>query len=420
MRAGSPMQVVPSRTGTNAYGIRHYLRLFAWGAGATLALAVAVAAGRTEPGTERVQSALAAMLGTKPVAKDSSSDVVARSSAVDAQMRRQADVIRDLAEQRDGLADKVGAMERRVTELGGTLSRALARIDADAKSAREAATSASTAAAQAAANARLTEARQQATESAAAPLAPATPRDIATATPPNAAPTPQAVRPSREASTPLNLLPYSQILPGITAGGSGFASAAAAPTYTGAIPMLSPEPVAPPVAARPFAGEAQVMAPPAHAPPPIPVPLPPPAAPPRAASTEPTGSGPLAHGATKPHPAAVQLPQLQSNPLMTAGIFNGPVEPGVIAAEFAIDLGGAPTIEVLRTRWNELRTSQSPLLDSLKPLVALKEGGQTGQELHLIAGPLASTAATARLCAVLSGGGVTCQPSTFEGQRLTR
>jgi hypothetical protein len=416
MRAGSPMQVVPSRTSISASGISYHSRLLAWGAGATLALAAAVAAGRTELGTERAQSALAAMQGTKSVAKDQSSQVVAWSSAVDAQMRRQGEVIRNLAEQRDGLVDKVGAMERQVTELGGTLSRALARLDADAKSAREAATAASTAAA--AANMRLAEARQQAIDSAATAPAPLTPpapaalRDAATGTPQTRAATaPQAIHPTREASAPLNLLPYNQI-PGMASGEMGFGGGSAASTlaYTGAIPMPSPEPVP---------SQGVVMAPPAHATPPIPVPLPLPVAVPRGASAESLGAGPLPHGATKTHPAAVQLPQLQSNPLMTAGIFNGPVEPTAIGAEFAIDLGGAPTVEALRSRWNDLRASQSPLLDSLNPLVAVKEGGQAGQELHLIAGPLASTAATARLCAVLIGGGVTCRPSTFEGQRLT-
>ena len=40
-----------------------------------------------------------------------------------------------------------------------------------------------------------------------------------------------------------------------------------------------------------------------------------------------------------------------ANPLMTAGIFGTPVEPGEIATAFAIDLGPAGTIEAARTRW---------------------------------------------------------------------
>jgi hypothetical protein len=102
---------------------------------------------------------------------------------------------------------------------------------------------------------------------------------------------------------------------------------------------------------------------------------------------------------------------------MTTGIFAAPAEPTASAPEFAVDLGAAPTVEALRARWSELRTSQSPLLDNLRPLVALKES-RSGQELHLIAGPLTNSAGGARLCAVLAGTGVPCQPTAYEGQRL--
>lgn len=101
-----------------------------------------------------------------------------------------------------------------------------------------------------------------------------------------------------------------------------------------------------------------------------------------------------------------------------AGIFDEPAELGAIGTGFAVDLGGAASVENLRARWNTLRANEQPLLDNLKPMVALKDGGKAGQELHLIAGPLTSAAATARVCAVLSGSGVSCRPSTFEGQHL--
>jgi len=103
---------------------------------------------------------------------------------------------------------------------------------------------------------------------------------------------------------------------------------------------------------------------------------------------------------------------------MTTGIFATPADPDAIAAEFAIDLGAAPTIEAMRARWNELRVGQSPLLDNLKPLIALKDGAKSGQELHLVAGPLTANSAGMRLCAVLVGSDVVCQPTLYEGQRL--
>jgi len=103
---------------------------------------------------------------------------------------------------------------------------------------------------------------------------------------------------------------------------------------------------------------------------------------------------------------------------MTTGIFATPLDPDTMAAEFAIDLGAAPTVDALRARWNELRVGQSPLLDNLKPLITLKDGAKSGQELHLVAGPLTGSSASVRLCAVLTGSGAVCQPTLYEGQRL--
>jgi len=89
------MQVLPSRTGPKGLDAGHYLRLLAWGAGAVLAITLAVAAVRTELGTERAHLALSDVLGTRPVAKDESTQIVAWSNALDAQIRGQADVIRN-------------------------------------------------------------------------------------------------------------------------------------------------------------------------------------------------------------------------------------------------------------------------------------------------------------------------------------
>ena len=118
------------------------------------------------------------------------------------------------------------------------------------------------------------------------------------------------------------------------------------------------------------------------------------------------------------HVATARSPLFPSNPLMTTGIFENQVEPGAISTEFGVDLGPSSTIEALRTRWSEIKASQSPLFDNLRPLVVLKDGGRSGQQLHLVAGPFANTAASTRLCAVLSGSGITCRASVYEGQHL--
>jgi hypothetical protein len=127
---------------------------------------------------------------------------------------------------------------------------------------------------------------------------------------------------------------------------------------------------------------------------------------------------PRPNAARAPAAAPESTAPFPANPLMTAGIFGAPVEPGEIATAFAIDLGPAGTIEAALTRWKSLVTSQSPLLDNLKPLITVKDGGRSGQELHLIAGPLNSMAGSVRLCAVLATSAA-CQPTAFEGQRLS-
>jgi len=409
MLTASPSRAVSLGSDANSSNLRTFWRLYAWGAGAVLALVVAVVAGRTELGAQRAHALLTAMLSPPPSPDQQLSDQMAAwSSGFDKQMRRQAEIIRTLTEQRDGLADKLGALERQVNELGGTMARTSARLEGEARSAQQAAAAASVAAASATRlaqtrpePARPDPARPEPTEStpqAVAANAPLTPSPVRTLPAPQPAPAPSGA--------PLNLLPLGQIHP-TTTPPAGFPAMAGggppAPTYTGTIPMpAAPEGNGPPGMMRPFPVTplSQSAAAPGEPAPPLPRP------------------------AAKPsRPAApIRAPLFQSNPLMTTGIFDTPAEPGAIAAptvtEFAIDLGAAATVEALRTRWSDLKVSQSPLFDNLRPLVTLKES-KSGQELHLIAGPLTNGAAGARLCAVLSGGGLSCQPTLYEGQRLT-
>jgi hypothetical protein len=318
-------------------------------------------------------------------------------------MRRQAETMRAITDQRDGLAEKVAAVEHQIGDLGDTLARTTARLEVEAKAAQQAAASA-----MAASLARVPE--------AAAPVAPAP-----------AAPAARA-QPSREAARPSgppaasNLPPPGQIRPAtaVPTSALGFPTMPPdgpppGPAYTGTIPMpAAPESAAPTI--RPYAAAAPLPLPsiaPAAAEPPIgpSIPLPRPF---------PSKAQPIASAATAAPPASA-IPArapMPVNPLMTTGILDAPVAPGAVATEFAIDLGATATVDAARTRWNELRASQSPLFDNLKPVIALKDGGRSGQELHLVAGPLTSSATSTRLCAVLAGTGTPCQPTAFEGQRL--
>jgi hypothetical protein len=87
--------------------------------------------------------------------------------------------------------------------------------------------------------------------------------------------------------------------------------------------------------------------------------------------------------------------------------------------EFGVDLAGDPSIDGLRSRWQQLRAQHGPMLEGLRPVVAIQEGGAAGGlELRLVAGPLSNANAAARLCATLSLAGVNCKPTVFDGQRL--
>ena len=87
--------------------------------------------------------------------------------------------------------------------------------------------------------------------------------------------------------------------------------------------------------------------------------------------------------------------------------------------EFGVDIAGDVSIEALRVRWQQFRNQHGPILEGLKPVIAIQEGGGPGTvELRLIAGPLSNANAAARLCATLSTAGVNCKPAVFDGQRL--
>ena len=384
MSIASPSRAVSLGSGANIINSRVFLRLCAWGSGAAFALVVAVAASRTELGVQRARAAMTAML-TPPQSPDQqmSAQISTLSGEFDKQMRRHAEMIRTLAEQRDSLVDKVGLLEHQIDELGATLARTTARLEGETRSAQQAAAAASAVAAS-------TKAVQSRPDPVESPLPAVVAAHTLAATPPTTSPFGRT--PAPQAANPL---PPGQIHPAATpAAGFPIVSGSTPPAqaYTGAIPTPAAlDTNGPSGMLRPF-----------------------PAQPPQSAAA-PTRST----GAKASQPAApINPPLFRPNPLMTTGIFEAPVELGAVAAEFAIDLGAAPTVQALRARWNDLRISQSPLLDNLRPLVALKDGAKSGQELHLIAGPLTNTSAGVRLCAVLSGTGVLCQPTMYEGQRL--
>lgn len=121
-----------------------------------------------------------------------------------------------------------------------------------------------------------------------------------------------------------------------------------------------------------------------------------------------------------PSPAAAQ--GVQSPSSAQAPATQGPEaqDSTAIRTEFGVDLAGEQSIEALRSRWQQLRAQHGPVLEGLRPIVAIQDGARPGAavELRLVAGPLSNANAAARLCATLSLAGLNCKPTVFDGQRL--
>ncbi|MDN3276882.1 hypothetical protein QWJ07_21640 [Frankia sp. RB7] len=86
---------------------------------------------------------------------------------------------------------------------------------------------------------------------------------------------------------------------------------------------------------------------------------------------------------------------------------------------FAIDLGGANSVDGLRALWRGLSKS-NPEVAALRPIIMIKEGNNgLGMQLRLGAGPLVNAAAAAKLCAGLAENDRHCETTVFDGQRLS-
>jgi hypothetical protein len=101
---------------------------------------------------------------------------------------------------------------------------------------------------------------------------------------------------------------------------------------------------------------------------------------------------------------------------LTAGI--GAERSVLTKTEFGADIGGAINIGALKSLWASARNTYAPLLERLRPVIAVREVRPGSVELRLIVGPLANAGAAARLCAALTANGRSCRPAVFDGQRL--
>jgi hypothetical protein len=125
--------------------------------------------------------------------------------------------------------------------------------------------------------------------------------------------------------------------------------------------------------------------------------------------------------------AAEKKPEPQPAPVEVAAVPAKPAdspeaEPPAIPVQqtrFAIDLGGANSIDGLRALWRGLSKS-NPEIAALRPIIMIKEGSTgLGMQLRLGAGPLINAAAAAKLCAGLAENDRHCETTVFDGQRLS-
>ncbi|THD70952.1 MAG: hypothetical protein E7813_06660 [Bradyrhizobium sp.] len=124
---------------------------------------------------------------------------------------------------------------------------------------------------------------------------------------------------------------------------------------------------------------------------------------------------PSATGTSAPEVASVSP---ADNPQPEAAAETPPDLAAVQRTEFAVDVGGARSLEGLRALWRGLVKSNTALA-GLRPVIAVKEGHNgLGMQLRLVAGPLGDAAAAARICAALIEGQRPCETTVFDGQRL--
>jgi len=122
-------------------------------------------------------------------------------------------------------------------------------------------------------------------------------------------------------------------------------------------------------------------------------------------------------------PAIANVAALDPVPIPPIRMATAPASEGApeqpAKSEFAIDLGGASTMDVLGTRWTAVKANFGPLLAGMRPLAGHDpRPGNTG--FRLLVGPVANPAAAMQLCARFAAARVTCRTAKFDGEQLAQ
>lgn len=95
--------------------------------------------------------------------------------------------------------------------------------------------------------------------------------------------------------------------------------------------------------------------------------------------------------------------------------------PGMLISQtpFAIDLGGAASLEEVDRLWRERTDAFDTILQDLSPRILLQQTSDGALDLRLVAGPIQDAADAALLCAQLVAAGLErCLPAVYDGQQL--
>lgn len=119
----------------------------------------------------------------------------------------------------------------------------------------------------------------------------------------------------------------------------------------------------------------------------------------------------------EPAPAAAEAVMSAAKPVEATESESPAI--AVQQTRFAIDLGGANSVDGLRALWRGV-TKSNPEIAALRPIIMIKEGTTgLGMQLRLGAGPLVNAAAAAKFCATLAENDRHCETTVFDGQRLS-
>ncbi len=145
----------------------------------------------------------------------------------------------------------------------------------------------------------------------------------------------------------------------------------------------------------------------------VPPPKPAAAAPAKAAEAAPHKAA--LESAPKSRPTvAVPMPPVRVAALPARHPAPAPVQPA-----FAVDLGGASSTAMLRSRWSQVKANFGPYLGNLMP-VFVRDRRHGHPPYRLLVGPVPTFAMATRLCEELGNGPAGCRPTQFTGDRVAQ